>query len=402
MFDNMEWAWARKWAITSQHGGEFFFTLAFHTSTHQYIFFLQDFFFFPGQPSSWSFLSWGEGEGQTVQLFIQVVSTFQLSFYGDFKRHSQQSPKGEPLDNFQIKSLVSFQWMLNSLLSVLLPIVRVLLQCPLLLLLLLPLPLLFNWTVLESVQTSTANHLDDQDAQKSFDQQTAVKVSTWISDFGCQALRRVVVAVFLSDARDSIVIFQREASREPRVPSRFAKPWKSISGSWEQLLERDDRDQDGQRRGEDDCHQDEQRRGEEVCEGARREVHEEKRCAFAQTRNHRLPSIRSWITLTKCQVCTWTIMRRAQNLKLCQQWHSQSDLCNISQKLFALLPVDAFFGAEFEIYESYEISTATCSILILFWLRNSTICEAVLRFHPPSASRMTIKLYRMSLEKVPS
>ena len=59
-------------------------------------------------------------------------------------------------------------------------------------------------------------------------------------------------------------------------------------------------------------------------------------------------------------------MRRAQKLKLCQQWHSQSDLCNISQKLFALLPVDAFFGAEFEIYESYEISTATCSILILF------------------------------------
>ena len=212
----------------------------------------------------------------------------------------------------------------------------------------------------------------------------------------------VLLFLFLFLMCDSIVIFQREASREPRVPSRFAKPWKSISGSWEQLLERDNRDQDGQRRGEDDCHQDEQRRGEEVCEGARREVHEEKRCAFAQTRNHRLPSIRSWITLTKCQVCTWTIMRRAQNLKLCQQWHSQSDLCNISKKLFALLSVDAFFGAEFEIYESYEISTATCSILILFWLRNSAICEAVLRFHPPSASRMTIKLYRMSLEKVPS
>ena len=127
-------------------GGVLFYSCFSHvySSVH---FFLQDFFFFPGQPSSWSFLSWGKGEGQTVQLFIQVVSTFQLSFYGDFKRHSQQSPKGEPLDNFQIKSLVSFQWMLNSLLSVLLPIVRVLLQCPLLLLLLLPLlplPLLFN------------------------------------------------------------------------------------------------------------------------------------------------------------------------------------------------------------------------------------------------------------------
>ena len=89
-------------------------------------------------------------------------------------------------------------------------------------------------------------------------------------------------------------------------------------------------------------------------------------------------------------------MRKAQNMKLCQQWHSQSDLCNISQKLFALLPVDAFFGAEFEIYESYEISTAMCLAGGFDHLRGS------FEIPPPSASRMTSKLYMVSLEKIPS
>ena len=283
--------------FTAQRGGGSFFTPAFHTSTHHNIFSPQDFFFFPGQPSSWSFLSWGEGEGQTVQLFIQVVSTFQLSCI-----HSKVQ-KVNPLTTFRSRaSSVSSGCSTPSSAS--------------------SSPSSESSSNVPSSSMSPFSPFHTCSTEQFWNQYRRRPPTTSMTKMlkkaltsrlpsRCQpeilisdAKRSVVLLLFLFLTLDSTVIFQREASREPRVPSRFAKPWKPISGSWEQLLERDDRDQDGQGGGEDNCHQDGQGGGEEVCEGARREVHEKKRCAFAQTRNHRLPPIRSWIALTKCQVCT--------------------------------------------------------------------------------------------------
>ena len=268
--------------------------------------------------------------------------------------------------------------MLNSFLSVLLPIVRVLLQCPLLLLLLplLPLPLLFNWTVLESVQTSTANHLDDQDAQKSSDQPTAIKVSTLISYFGCQALRRLVVPVSVPDVR-----LHCDISRERRAESRESRAGSRSRGS--QSVDRGNncsRETTANRIGREEVKTTATRMGREEVKRSVKELD----VKSTRRRGVPLPKLETTSYPPSGVGLLWPNAKCVPE-QLCAELQIWNFVNNGIHKVIYAISVRncllcyqsmPFSGRSLK-YMSHMKYQQQC-----VWLGDSTICEAVLRFHP--------------------